>query len=505
MQVLETFYWHDYETWGADPRQDRPCQFAGLRTDAELNELGPSEPPLVRYCRPANDFLPSPDACLVTGLSPQEAERRGLIEAEFAADIEQQLARPGTCSVGYNSIRFDEEITRFLFYRNFRDPYAHAWRNGNSRWDLIDVVRLAHALRPEGMEWPRHPSGEPSFRLEHLTAANGIPHQGAHDALADVRATLALARRVRDAQPKLFHFALGLRDKERVRELLANGRPVLHVSSKYPVQCGCIAPVMVVAPSSADDRNALIVWDLRDDPAELFGLSPGAIRDRVFTPTQALAPETRRLPLKKLRLNAAPMVAPLATLSASAAQRWDIDPALVERHWQGFQVHRDAVKQVATAVRAAFSRPLAEGPRDPDTALYAGFFSNADQRLMERVRNLSPQALAKAHFSFEDKRLPELLLRYRARNWPETLSKSEREQWDAWRLMRICDDSVKNRLTPRRYQQRLNELKAELKAELNAENADDLSRQQLLAELADWPRHISVPHDADRPSEKEPG
>jgi exodeoxyribonuclease-1 len=493
-----TFYWYDYETWGRDPRRDRPCQFAGLRTDAALNELGPAEPPLVRFCQPADDFLPSPEACLVTGLTPQQAEREGVIEAQFAADIQQQLARPGTCSVGYNSIRFDEEVSRFLFYRNFRDPYAHAWRNGNSRWDLIDVVRLAHALRPQGINWPRHPGGEPSFKLEHLTAANDIAHQGAHDALVDVRATLALARLLRAAQPRLFDYALQLRDKERVRELLSGGKPVLHVSSKYPAERGCIAPVMVVAPSSADDRNALIVWDLREDPAELIGLAPQAIRERVFTRSEDLPAGVGRLPLKKLRVNASPMVAPMATLSGDAAGCWEIDPAQVERHYRRFQDHAEAARQVAVAVRDAFARPGdGKGEQDPDEALYGGFLSDADQRLLEQVRRLSPQALATAGFAFQDQRLPVLLFRYRARNWPESLTLQEREQWDAWRLARIHQETAADRLSLRQYWQRI--------AELRQEHAADPRRQQILAELEHWPQRINVTRDADRPPATVPG
>ena len=182
--TANSFYWHDYETWGTDPRRDRPCQFAGQRTDLDLNPIGP---PLVIYARPAADILPHPEACLITGLSPQMAAERGLPEAEFAADIARELSRPGTCGVGYNSLRFDDEVTRHLFYRNLRDPYGREWQNGNSRWDLIDTLRLAHALRPTGINWPTGEDGVASFRLEGLTQANGIEHSGAHDALADVR------------------------------------------------------------------------------------------------------------------------------------------------------------------------------------------------------------------------------------------------------------------------------------------------------------------------------
>jgi exodeoxyribonuclease-1 len=161
-----SFYWHDYETFGADPSRDRPVQFAGLRTDAELNVVGES---LVIYSRPADDYLPHPQACLVTGISPQLALQQGVPEAEFIRQIHEELALPGTCGVGYNSLRFDDEVTRYTLYRNFYDPYAREWQNGNSRWDIIDMVRATCALRPEGIEWPLREDGLPSFRLEDLT------------------------------------------------------------------------------------------------------------------------------------------------------------------------------------------------------------------------------------------------------------------------------------------------------------------------------------------------
>lgn len=239
-----SFLWHDYETWGADPSRDRPCQFAAIRTDADLNPVGA---PLLLYCRPATDLLPHPEACLLTGITPQLAERKGLIEAEFAARINSALSLAGTCGVGYNSMRFDDEVTRNLLNRNLLDPYAREWRNGNSRWDLIDVLRLAHALRPEGLVWPTHEDGTTSFKLEALTAANGIDHGQAHDALGDVRATIGLARALRRAQPRLFDYALTLRDKRRVRALLERRTPLLHVSARYPAAQGCIAPILPLA------------------------------------------------------------------------------------------------------------------------------------------------------------------------------------------------------------------------------------------------------------------
>lgn len=478
----ETFYWHDYETWGTDPRRDRPCQFAGLRTDADFNELGAAEPPLMCFCRPPADQLPSPDACLVTGLTPQRTAREGLSEAEFARTIHRELARPGTCSVGYNNLRFDEDVSRFLFYRTFRDPYAHAYGEGRSRWDLIDVLRLAHALRPEGITWPCHPSGEPSFKLQHLTAANGIDHQGAHDALADVRATLALARRLRALQPRLFAYALEMRKKNAVRERADCGKPVLHVSSKYPAKRGCIAPVMVVAP---EDRNAMFVWDLREDPEELFELPVERMRERLFTRAEDRSAGMTRLPVKRLRLNMAPMVAPLATLRPEQAERWAIDIPTAQARWTAFQAHpRAQLEQVAARLHTAFSHPKSHGTEDPEDALYAGFIPDADRPLMAKVLTMSPQELAQARLPFQDTRLPVLLFRYRARNWPDSLNPQEREQWQNWCRQRLNQVATQGGFGLRDYHQRIEELRAE--------HAADARLQQLLQMLAAWPDELAA-------------
>lgn len=208
-----TFLWHDYETFGLDTRRDRPAQFAGIRTDAELNEIGE---PLMIYCQPASDYLPDPGSCLLTGITPQHCLQHGVAEHAFAAQIEQALAQPGTIGVGYNTIRFDDEVTRHLFWRNLIDPYGREWQNDCGRWDLLDVVRMVYALRPDGIEWPVKSDGKTSFKLGDLALANGLAHEAAHDALSDVRATIALARLIKSAKPKLFDFCLELHKKSRV-------------------------------------------------------------------------------------------------------------------------------------------------------------------------------------------------------------------------------------------------------------------------------------------------
>jgi exodeoxyribonuclease I len=430
---MHTFLWHDYETFGANTRRDRPAQFAGIRTDADLNEIGE---PLMIYCRPAPDYLPDPESCLITGITPQLCLERGVPEHEFAARIEAELARPGTIGVGYNTIRFDDEITRFMFWRNLMDPYAREWQNQCGRWDLLDVVRMTYALRPEGMEWPTKEDGSPSFKLEHLSKANGLAHEAAHDALSDVRATIALARLIRERQPKLFDFALSLHKKDRVAAELRlpatveTARPFLHVSGMFPTERGCLG-VMWPLASHPTNRNELIAWDLSQDPSELARLDADTIRLRMFTRSDELPEGVTRLPVKTVHLNKSPMVVGnVNTLTRDTAERWGIDLEQAARHAAAARALPDL-----TAIWAkVFSRPQ-DGPApDVDQDLYGGFVGNEDRRRLERLRSLPPEKLAEARPGFDDERLEELAWRYRARNFPHTLTEDDLERWEEHRV-----------------------------------------------------------------------
>jgi exodeoxyribonuclease I len=417
-----SFYWHDYETFGIVPRRDRPAQFAGIRTDADLNEIGA---PLMQYCQPAPDYLPDPESCLLTGILPQLCLEKGLPEHAFAARIEQELATPGTVGLGYNTLRFDDEVTRFMFWRNLIDPYAREWQNDCGRWDLLDVVRTTWALRPEGIEWPRHEDGRPSFKLEHLTAANGLAHEAAHDALSDVRATIALARLIKSKQPRLWDFCLKLRKKDAVQaEIdLANPKPFVHISGMFSVERGCIAIVWPLAVHPTN-KNEIIVWDLAHDPSELFTLDAESIRTRMFSKAEDLPEGITRLPLKTIHINKSPIViGNLKTLTPEVIARWQLDLPLALQHAAIAKAGPDLGKRWAEV----FARE--HEANDVDEDLYNGFVGNADRRILNRLRTLSGEQLAGERVSFEDERLEEILFRYRARNFPDSLNDTEQSRW----------------------------------------------------------------------------
>lgn len=445
--MTATIYWYDFETFGTDPRRDRPSQFAGLRTDLELNIIAE---PLTLYCQPAADFLPSPVSCLITGITPQQARDEGLPEAEFITRIVGEFAKPNTCVAGYNSIRFDDEMTRQLLYRNFFDPYEREWQQGNSRWDIIDMLRLCAAVRPEGIAWPRRADGSISFRLEDLTAANGIDFGQAHDALVDVKATIAMADLVRRQQPKLYDYVFSLREKRKVAaELdLHTRKPVVHVSGMYQAEHGRLALTMPICKHPGNN-NGVIVYDLRVDPDSWLHLDAGAIRRRLFSPASELQEGEERIPLKTLHINRCPIVAPAAILEPAMARRLAIDLDACRRHWQKLVEQPD----LAARLQEVWCEEKHEQEQDPDFMIYSGgFFSDADKALMRTLRGTPPTDLARLDLPFRDRRLPEMLFRYRARNYPETLDEEEQQRWQRFRRQRLQSDAARER-----YQHELDE------------------------------------------------
>ncbi|AZF17657.1 exodeoxyribonuclease I [Pseudomonas sp. R3-18-08] len=428
---MTSIFWYDYETTGINPRSDRPLQVAGIRTDLELNEVGP---PINLYCQPADDILPHPAACAITGITPQVLAQKGLAEADFMTRVHAELSAPGTCGAGYNTLRFDDEMTRYSLYRNFFDPYAREWQGGNSRWDLIDVMRTAYALRPEGIVWPEQ-DGRVTLKLERLTQANGIDHGQAHDALSDVRATIALARLVREKQPRLYEWLFQLRSKQRVMDEVRLLQPLVHISGRFSAERHYLGVVLPLAWHPRN-RNALIVCDLGLDPQGLLELDADTLRKRLYTRRDDLAEGELPVPLKLLHINRCPVVAPLKVLRAEDRERLQLDMDVYQaralRLTDAQEVWRD--KLASVYAEEEFAPNV-----DPEQQLYEGFIGDRDRRLCEQVRLAEPLQLGRQQWPFDDHRLPELLFRYRARNFPETLNNEEQQRWRLFCQQRLSD------------------------------------------------------------------
>ncbi len=401
-------------------------------TDLDLNIIGE---PQMFYCQPPVDYLPQPEACLVTGITPQKAQSEGLSEVEFAKRIHDLFSTPNTCVAGYNNIRFDDEVTRYLLYRNFYDPYAREWQNGNSRWDIIDMVRACYALRPEGINWPTvERDGEEvvSFRLELLTQANGISHEAAHDAMSDVYATIAMAKLIKEKQPKLYDFIFNLKSKKQVAELLnvADMTPVVHTSSKISSEHGCTSWFAPISYHPVN-KNAVICIDLARDIEPLLSLTSEEIKSRLYTRYDDLAPDEKPIPVKLIHINKCPIVAPAKTLLPENAQRLNIPRDFCLENLATLKKHSELRDKLSDVF--ASNNFDDDNKPDPEQALYGGsFFSHSDKAQMDILRGLTPEQLSNHPFTFQDERLSVLLFRYRARNYPQTLTNEEQQKWQQY-------------------------------------------------------------------------
>ncbi|WP_176110300.1 exodeoxyribonuclease I [Izhakiella australiensis] len=467
-EIPSSFLFHDYETFGTSPALDRPAQFAGVRTDSDFNIIGEPE---VFYCKPADDYLPQPEAVMITGITPQQASARGVNEAEFTRRIHQLFSQPATCVVGYNNIRFDDEVTRNLCYRNFFDPYAWSWQNGNSRWDLLDIMRACYALRPDGIIWPENDDGFPSFRLEHLTKANGVAHENAHDAMSDVYATIAMAKLVKAKQPRLFDYLYSHRGKQKLATLIdiPQMKPLVHISGMFGASRGNTSLIVPLA-WHPDNRNAVITCDLAGDMSPLLSLSTDQLRERLYTKRTELAEGESPVPLKLVHINKCPVLAPVSTLRQQDAERLNIDSQRCLDNRSLLLQHAEIREKVVALFAEA---PPFTPADDVDTQLYDGFFSDADRNAMTIIQRSAPENLPALALSFNDKRIEKLLFRYRARNFPGTLDDSEQQRWLQHR---------REALNPERVEQFLLELEA-LATRYEGDNAK-ISQLKALFEYA---------------------
>jgi exodeoxyribonuclease-1 len=445
--MAASFFFYDLETSGFSPRTARIMQFGGQRTDMQLKPIGDPVNLLIKL---TPDVVPDPDAILVTGITPQQTLADGLTEAEFLKFFSDEVVRPETIFVGFNSVRFDDEFMRFLLYRNFYDAYEWQWKDGSSRWDLLDVVRMTRALRPDGIEWPFAPDGKPANRLEYLTKVNKLEHSDAHDALADVRATIDVARLIRSKQPELFEYLLRYRDKKEVEALVEKGAPFVYTSGKYASSYLHTTAAVLL---SKRPRGEALVYDLRFDPQPFAEMSV----DQLATAWRFTRdPDAVRLPVKTVKYNRCPAVAPLGVMKDKASQdRIGLDTATIEKHFESFKHCR---AQLAEKMTEVVARRDAEREKDQvalidnqltvDARLYdGGFIGAADKSAMRAIRAAKPAELdERLAASLQDERLKSLLPLYKARNYPKALTADERAAWDEFCYKKLVGGGTDSRL-----------------------------------------------------------
>lgn len=430
--MAQTFFFYDLETSGLSARSDRIMQFAGQRTDLELQPIGDPVNLLVTL---NDDTLPSPDALMVTGITPQKTVEEGYTEAEFSKIVTTEIFTEDTIAVGFNNVRFDDEFIRHLLWRNFYDPYEWSWKDGRSRWDILDVVRMTRALRPDGIQWPIDENGRATNRLELITKLNGIDHENAHDALADVVALIEVTKLIKAKQPQLYEYLFAMRDKKAVQKLvnIDEKRPVVYTSGRYDSEWDKTTVVLPIA--SAPNSNVL-VYDLRYDPTPLVNLDERELADKVYaTWEQRHADGFVALPVKTLQYNRCPAVSPLGVLEANDGWRKiGLEQSTVEKHMRILLQHPGFAERLRTVYEHKKEFPASP---DPEAQLYDGFLNDRDRLRVEAVRNATDRELADFHPDFADERLSPLLLHYKARNFSKTLSETEQQQWEEWRVERL--------------------------------------------------------------------
>lgn len=451
--VQQSFYFYDLETSGISPREARIMQFAGQRTDMGLKPIGEPDNILIKL---TPDILPDPDAVLITGITPQQTHADGITEAEFLRYFYENIALPGTIFTGFNTVRFDDEFMRYLNYRNFYDAYEWQWQDGRSKWDMLDVVRMTRALRPDGITWPFDSSGKPSNRLELLTSVNKLDHYKAHDALSDVHATIAVASLIQQKQPKLFEYLLKTRDKKEVERLVNKPEPFVYTSGRYSAEHEKTTIAVTVA-SHPTQKGSAYVYDLMHDPTPFANLSPSDLA--TLMQKYKFEEGDLRLPVKQLQFNRCPAVAPLAVLRPDDQKRLAIDMKVAYKHLAVLLTmgdFSDRLQEAARITEKTKQTTFAVDIKDVDAQLYDGFFNDADKTKMRIVRAADQNGLADLHLDFNDSRLETLLLLYKARQFPKSLTESEQQQWDAYKTAKLLGGDQQSRLA--RYFERINEL-----------------------------------------------
>ncbi len=428
-------------------------QFAGQRTNMELQPLGEPFNILVKL---SEDVVPDPDAIMITGITPQKTIADGITEAEFLQIFTNDIATEGTIFVGYNTARFDDEFMRYLHYRNFYDAYEWQYADNKSRWDLLDVVRMTRALRPEGIAWPVEENGKPTNRLELLTRLNGISHESAHDALSDVYAVIEIAQLIKSKQPKLFDFLLKTREKHAVSQLVTAGQPFIYTSGKYDTEYEKTAVVATLA--NHPTRAGALVYDLRYDPEPFTKLS---VKDLVAAWRKRRDDPGPRLPVKTLQYNRCPAVAPLSVLDDDSSKRLQLRRETIQQHYQKLQQSNLAprVLEALAILDTEQHAKYAAKEEEVDARLYEAFLSNEDKSASRVVRSTTADELAQLNMTFKDERLNALLPLYKARNYPTTLHDDERLAWEQFRERKLLSGKDVSRMA--RYFNRLAELAAQ--------------------------------------------
>lgn len=447
--MAASFYFYDLETTGVSSRRDRVMQFAGQRTDSDLNPVGEPDNILIKI---TPDVIPTPEAILITGITPQKTLAEGITEAKALQYLTSKVFIKDTIFVGFNNIRFDDEFMRFMLWRNFYDAYEWQWKDGRSRWDLLDAVRITRALRPEGIDWPFASDGKPTNKLSYLTDVNKLNHVNAHDALSDVIAAINIAKLIKAKQPKLFEYLLNLRSKQKVEALIGSRQPFIYTSGRYPSQY-LHTTVAVKLADYPDRAGSAIVYDLRSSPKPFLSLSAEELAKR----WSSYGKETPYFPAKILSYNRCPAVAPLNTLDSKSAKRLELSIDKIDKNAALLnEEFAQKLIEAAQIMQKNQQEQLIPDAQKAEEQLYDGFIDEPDKTKASVVRAADIDNIRSLELEFSDVRLKNLFPLYKARNFPSALSEDEKRRWDSFRQQKLIGDGKNSALAV--YFSRINEL-----------------------------------------------
>lgn len=430
MENGASLLFHDYETWGVNPKLDFPVQFAAIRTNEDLEIIGE---PINFFSQIPNDYLPNPEAALVTGITPQQSISKGVLETQFAEKIFDIMSFPGTCVVGYNSLNFDDEVTRHLFYRNFLPVYEREYLNNNSRWDIIDLVRATYALRPDALTWCFHEEGVPNFKLENLSESNQIKHENAHDALSDVYATIELAKRIKTNEPRLYDYYFSLRNKNEVANRIAMDQlsPLLYVSGVIGSRQGCTTWILPVC-YHPQNNNSIVAIDLSKPIQPLIETeAEDLLALQYSTDKDAVKPG-----ILNVKLNKCPFIAPAKMLTPERAEAIGLDRKACLDNFQ----HLKDNPQLLAKVKEAFaqSSQAQTDINNVDAMLYSREFPTyEDKKSMRAVRKTTTPLYRELEALFTDPLYKRQLFRFIGRNYPSLFDEGDLQNWQEYRRERL--------------------------------------------------------------------
>ncbi|QJC33418.1 exodeoxyribonuclease I [Enterobacteriaceae endosymbiont of Donacia clavipes] len=417
------FLFYDYETFGLNPIKDRIAQFACIRTNINLEII---DKPIILYCKLSNDYLPEPKSMIIHNISPDLVNFKGKTEYEFASIINKIFLCPNTCILGYNNINFDDEFSRFLFYRNFYDPYDWSWKNNNSRWDILSLVRACYVLRPNGVYWPKI-DNIPIFNLEKIANINNIKNpynKNAHDALSDVYTTISVTKLIKKKQPLLYEYFLKYSNKKKlIKKIdLSKIQIFVHISSIYKNKnnnINCITPLFW----HPKNKNVLISYNLINNVYNFLQIKKNTKKyeKNIFSHIQLI------------NFNKSPLLIPINILRDKDIKRLKFKILFYIKNFLILKKNFFKIQKIIKYVFLNFKQKYEKtNIYNVDGQLYKNFFPTKDLLQFKKIYDQKKININLNKFIFKDIRASILLFKYKARNFPSTLNKTEKKTWNIY-------------------------------------------------------------------------